>query len=258
MVLLLVDGAVSATAQHGSGNACAVEGVAKTMRGQDAAPSLARYVNRRLWMNASDTEDRLSIFLNPMSSKAVLKSFARDHCVRFALTTSSRTLMKSIYLKLTGPDIKGESTDKDHAGWIELSSWQHQLFQRTSPVASTSGGHAVERTEHGALTLVKEMDSASPLLFQALSGGTTFQSAQIDIYRAAGNGKRIKYLEIQLKKALISQIGVGGGDTLANELIALRYAAIQWKYQKQNIDGGVAGITQGAWSLTKNDKTFVV
>ena len=167
--------------------------------------------------------------------------------------------MKSIYLKLTGPDLKGESTDKDHGQWIELTSWQHQLYQPTSPVASTSGGHAVGRTEHGALTVIKEMDSASPVLFQALSGGTTFQSAQMDLYRDAGDGKRVKYLEIQLKNVMISQINMGGGDTaLPNETIALKYAAIQWKYQKQNIDGGMGGMTQGAWSLTKNDKTFVV
>jgi type VI secretion system secreted protein Hcp len=166
--------------------------------------------------------------------------------------------MKSIYLKLTGPDIKGESLDKDHGGWIELNSWQHHLAQPTSPVASTSGGHAVERTQHGALTVVKEMDSASPMLFQALSGGTTFQSAQLVMYRSAGEGKRIKYLEIELKNVLISQVGVGGDGSLPSETMGLKYAAIQWKYQKQNIDGSAAGVTLGAWSLTKNDKTFTV
>ncbi|HEY4292363.1 type VI secretion system tube protein Hcp [Luteibacter sp.] len=165
--------------------------------------------------------------------------------------------MKSIYLKLSGPDIKGESSDKDHSGWIELSSWQHHLFQPTCPVASTSGGHAVERTQHGALTVIKEMDSSSPMLFQALSGGTTFQSAQMDLYRSAGDGKRVKYLEIQLKNVMISQIGMGGDGSLPTETIALKYAAIQWKYQKQNIDGGMGGVTLGVWSLSKNDKTFV-
>lgn len=166
--------------------------------------------------------------------------------------------MKSIYLKLTGPDIKGESSDKDHGEWIELTSWQHQLRQPRSPVASTSGGHTVGRTEHGALTVIKEMDSASPMLFQALSGGTTFQTAQLDLYRSAGDGNRVKYLEIQLKNVLISQINMSGGDMLPTETIALSYAAIQWKYQKQKIDGGLGGVTLGTWSLTKNDKTFAV
>ncbi|HEY4294239.1 Hcp family type VI secretion system effector [Luteibacter sp.] len=97
------------------------------------------------------------------------------------------------------------------------------------------------------------------MLFQALSGGTTFQSAQLDLYRDAGDGKRIKYLEIQLKNVLISHISMGSEESaLPTETLALKYAAIQWKYQKQNIDGGMGGVTLGVWSLTKNDKTFVV
>lgn len=167
--------------------------------------------------------------------------------------------MKSIYLKLSSPDLKGESTDKEHGQWIEINSLRHQMRQPTSPSASTSGGHTVGRTEHGDMAALKEVDSATPLLYQALSGGTTFQSAQIDFYRDAGEGKRVKYLEIQLKNVLISQIVLGVGEgPLPIETMSLRYAAIQWKYQKQNIDGGQGGVTQGAWSLTKNDKTFTV
>lgn len=167
--------------------------------------------------------------------------------------------MKSIYLKLSGPDLKGESLDKDHGGWIELTGLHHEMRQPPSASASTAGGHTVGRTEHGDLSLVKELDLSSPSLYQAVSGGTTFQSAQIDMYRDAGDGKRVKYLEIQLKHVLISQVALGIDDAfLPVETMALRYAAIQWKYQKQKIDGGQGGITQGAWSLTKNDKTFAV
>jgi type VI secretion system secreted protein Hcp len=47
-----------------------------------------------------------------------------------------------------------------------------------------------------------------------------------------------------------------GGGTLPTETLALKYAAIQWKYQKQKVGGGLEGVTLGAWSLTQNDKTF--
>jgi type VI secretion system secreted protein Hcp len=167
--------------------------------------------------------------------------------------------MKSIYLKLSGPDLKGESLDNDHGQWIELTGFQHEIRQPPSSSISTAGGHTVGRTEHGDLALVKDLDVASPSIYQAVSGGTTFQSAQIEFYRSAGDGKRVKYLEIQLKHVLISKVAVGIDDVfLPVETLSLRYAAIQWKYQKQNIDGGQGGMTQGAWSLTKNDKTFAV
>lgn len=167
--------------------------------------------------------------------------------------------MKSIYLKLGGPDLKGESADKDHNQWIEITSWGHSICQPKSGSASTSGGHTAERTEHGDMVLVKDMDSASPLLYQAVSGGTTFQTAQIEFFRDAGDGKRVKYLEIQLKNVLIARVEPSiDGKALPSETLSLKYAAVQWKYQKQNIDGGQGGVTQGAWSLTKNDKTFSV
>lgn len=147
--------------------------------------------------------------------------------------------------------------DKEHGQWIELNAVNHQMHQPRSPVASTSGGHTVGRTEHGDLIVTKEIDSASPMLYQALSGGTTFQSAQIDVYRAAGDGRRVKYLEISLKNVIIAHVNFAiDGGPLPLESFSLRYAAIQWKYVKQGIDGGQAGVTQGMWSLTKNDKTF--
>ena len=167
--------------------------------------------------------------------------------------------MKSIYLKLSGPDLKGESADKDHDQWIEITSWNHSISQPKSGSASTSGGHTAERTEHGDMELVKDLDSSSPLLYQAVSGGTTFQTAQIEFFRDAGDGKRVKYLEIQLKNVMIARVAPKiDGTALPTETLSLKYAAVQWKYQKQNIDGGQGGVTQGAWSLTKNDKTFSV
>jgi type VI secretion system secreted protein Hcp len=167
--------------------------------------------------------------------------------------------MKSIYLKLIGPDLSGESSDREHEQWIELSGFHHEMRQPASTSPSTAGGHTVGRTEHGDLSVVKELDLASPSLYQAVSGGTTFKSAQIDFYRDAGEGKRVKYLEIQLKRVLISHIALGIDDSLLPvETMSLRYAAIQWKYRKQNIGGGQGGMTQGAWSLAKNDKTFEV
>src|SRR6187402_3589698 len=158
--------------------------------------------------------------------------------------------MKSIYLKLTGPDLKGESADKDHDQWMEITSWNHYISQPKSGSASTSGGHTAERTEHGDMELVKDLDSSSPLLYQAVSGGTTFQTAQIEFFRDAGDGKRVRYLEIQLKNVMIARVVPKiDGTALPTETLSLKYAAVQWKYQKQNIDGGQGGVTQGAWSL---------
>ncbi len=167
--------------------------------------------------------------------------------------------MKDIYIKFGNPAIKGESQDKDHIDWIEVSSWNHLIVQPRSVTASTAGGHTSERTEHGEMTFVKDLDVVSPLLYQHASGGSTFDEVTIDFLRADGEGNRVKYLEIKLKYVIIASISPQVvSEGLPTETFSLKYAAVQWKYTQQKVGGNQGGVSQGAWSLTKNDKTYSV
>jgi type VI secretion system secreted protein Hcp len=167
--------------------------------------------------------------------------------------------MKDIYLKFGSPAISGESADKDHAGWVEVSSWSHAITQPRSATASTAGGLTSERCSHDDMTFSKDMDVVSPLLYQHASGGTTFDEVTVDFMRADGEGKRIKFMEIKLKNVIISSVTPSvAGEGLPSEEFTLKYAAVQWKYTQQKIGGNQGGNAQGAWSLTKNDKTYAV
>jgi type VI secretion system secreted protein Hcp len=165
--------------------------------------------------------------------------------------------MKDIYVKFTTPNLTGESQDKDHTNWVEVSSWSHLIKQPKSATASTSGGHTAERCEHSEMVFVKDMDVVSPMLYQNCSGGNTFSNVTIQFMRADGDGNRVMYLEIQLMNAIIASISPSvQGEGLPTETFSLKYGAVQWKYTQQKLAGGTGGTSQGAWSLTKNDKTF--
>lgn len=167
--------------------------------------------------------------------------------------------MKDIYVKISGPDIKGESADKEHKDWIEVSSWQHAIRQPKSATASTAGGHTAERCEHDEMQFTKDLDLVSPLLYQHASGGTTFKEITIDFMRADGEGKRVKYLEVKLMNAIVGSVTPRVlSEGLPTENFTLKYAAASWKYTQQKIGGGQGGSTSGAWSLVKNDKTYSV
>ncbi|WP_323121985.1 Hcp family type VI secretion system effector [Burkholderia alba] len=167
--------------------------------------------------------------------------------------------MLDIYLKFGSPAIQGESQDKDHANWVEVKSWDHSIVQPRSATSSTSGGHTSERCEHGDMVFTKEIDKVSPLLYQHASGGTTFDEVTIDFMRSDGEGQRVKYLEIKLKYVIISSVTPSvQKEGLPVEQFSLKYAAVQWKQTQQKIGGNQGGNTQGAWSLTKNDKTYAV
>lgn len=164
--------------------------------------------------------------------------------------------MKDIYVKFGKPDIKGESRDAEHKDWVEVESWQHEIVQPKSATASSAGGHTSERVEHGDMVFTKDLDSVSPLLYQHASAGTTFDEITVEFMRASGD-KRVKYLEIKLKNALISRVSPAvAGEGIPKESFSLTYAAVSWNYTVQSIDGKQGGTTAGKWSLSKNQATY--
>ena len=118
--------------------------------------------------------------------------------------------MKDIYLKIGQPDVKGESLDKDHADWLEIDSWVHEIRQPKSSTASATGGNTAERCEHDAMEFTKAMDVTSPQLYEAASSGTTFKEITIEFFKRDGEGNRVKYLAIDLKNAVVASISPKG------------------------------------------------
>lgn len=165
--------------------------------------------------------------------------------------------MKDIYVRFNGKfKIDGESRDGDHAKWLEVQSWSHAIRQPKSATASSAGGHTAERCEHGDMVFVKDMDLTSPKLWEACSAGHTFDEINVEFMRADGNS-RIKYLEIKLKNALISNVSPNVvSEGIPTESFALTYAAIQWTYVAQGVEGGNKGNSAGAWSLSKNTNAY--
>jgi type VI secretion system secreted protein Hcp len=164
--------------------------------------------------------------------------------------------MKDIYMKFT-PEIKGESQDNAHSGWIEIESWNQSIDQPRALSASTSGGLTSERCTHDPMRFSKIVDKVSPSLYQNCSCGQTFSEVQIDFMRADGKDDRVKYLQIKLKDVMINSIStsVGSGD-LPYDNFSLTYGAVEWKYTQQKIGGNANGSTVGQWSLIKNKITY--
>ena len=165
--------------------------------------------------------------------------------------------MKDIYIKFTGKyKIDGESRDTEHKKWLEVNSWSHNIRQPKSATSSSVGGHTAERVEHSDMLFVKDLDATSPKLWEACSAGYTFDEVQIDFYRANGD-KRIKYLQIKLKHVLVSSVTPNVNDEgVPHEAFGLKYAAVEWTYTQQSIDGTQQGAITGKWSLANNTATY--
>lgn len=99
----------------------------------------------------------------------------------------------------------------------------------------------------------KLADLASPILLQTCATGKTIPKAKFEFMRADGEGKPIKYFEIQLENVLISGVEpslVAGA--MLSEHVSLKYSKIKWVYTQQGIGGGARGSTAGGWDLAAN------
>ena len=109
-----------------------------------------------------------------------------------------------VYLQIDG--IKGESSDSTHAGWIEVSQAQWGVTQPVGTPGSATGGRTTGRSEYRTLSLAKFADLASPLLMQHCSNGKTIPKAKPEFMRADGDGKRVRYYEVELENVLVGSM----------------------------------------------------
>lgn len=156
-----------------------------------------------------------------------------------------------VYLQIDG--IKGESSDSEHLGWIEITSTHWGVKQPKSATASTAGGHTAERCEHSGVTLTKLVDVASPILMQMCSSGRTIPKVRLEFMRADGNGVRVKYYEVELENVITASMDQTAHEgSFLQDSISLRYARTRWRYTQQKIIGGAGGNTAGGWDLSTN------
>jgi type VI secretion system secreted protein Hcp len=150
-------------------------------------------------------------------------------------------------------DIKGESTDKEHEGWLEAINWDFGMQQPSSATASTAGGGTAERVQYDSFNFTQLVNLASPKIYEYCSQGKHIPEVVIQMYRASGE-KRVKYMEVKLKTVVVSAVHAGHSDTTGfpTETVSMTFGAITWTYEQQKRDGSNAGKSTGAWSLVQN------
>lgn len=169
--------------------------------------------------------------------------------------------MKDIYVKFDGAsELQGDSTDSKHANEIEVSSFRHLLSQPKSSSASSAGGHTAERTEHGEIMLIKDIDKSTPKLNRACSAGTVYPKVYITFYRAYGGSgatstsqTRVDYYKMVLENVVISssETTVADGE-LPIQAFGLKYGKVTWEYKQHKMDGSSTSTGVAGWDLRTN------
>ena len=136
-------------------------------------------------------------------------------------------------------DIKGESLDDKHKDEIEVLSFSWGV---TNAAVISGGGAGAGKATFQDLSIVHQIDKASPLLLKACATGTHLKDATIT-HRKAGKGQQ-EYLVVKLNDVIITGVTHGGASGQPiSESVTLAFAKVDLEYKPQKPDGSLdAGI----------------
>jgi type VI secretion system secreted protein Hcp len=135
--------------------------------------------------------------------------------------------------------IEGECDLEGREGSVVVLGIEHSVKLPTDQRGLPNG-----RRIHLPITILKELDRTSPMLYQALSDGELLPEVTIDWYRMDGAGMEELYYRQTLKNAQITAIDfeVESTSDAANarlghmERVSLIYDSISWSHEIDGIE----------------------
>lgn len=146
-----------------------------------------------------------------------------------------------IFLKIDsqrGGVIKGESNDSAHPNEIDVVSWSWGMRAG----GAMGGAGAAGRTAMDAITISKQVDSASTALMSVMRSNDLIKKAVLTV-RKAGTVP-IEYFIVTIEQARITSYDVGtapGAEHLMDEKITISFQKISIDYYPQDATGGRKG-----------------
>lgn len=155
-----------------------------------------------------------------------------------------------VFLQIEG--IPGESTDDEHANWIEVLSYSHGVSQSSAGSRSTGGAATGGRCDHQDFSIVKELDKASSELNLHCSNGKHIKKITLELCRATGDKQ--PYMKYVLEDVIVSSVSIGGGGGgMPSESVTFNYGKINWVYtETDHKTGKKKGEVKKWWDLVAN------
>jgi len=146
------------------------------------------------------------------------------------------------YLKLKGKtqgDIKGSVTQKGREDTIMVIAVHHEIVSPRDPASGLPTGKRM----HKPLVITKELDKASPLLYNVLVNNEALITWELKFFQPSATGAEKQHYTIKLTNANIASINFVMPNNKVPELskfaeyeeVAFTYQKIEWTW----MDGGI-------------------
>lgn len=126
-------------------------------------------------------------------------------------------------------DIKGGSVDTTHYEWVEALYIGYAISQNTI----TKMGRLSGKPDFSALTIIKDVDAATPALGAACAEGTKIGQVEIHFTQLLPE-RRATYMRMVLKDVVIMTVTPmsirSDGQSIHIEEVSLRYGLVEWEY----------------------------
>jgi type VI secretion system secreted protein Hcp len=171
------------------------------------------------------------------------KLFASTVVLAFALSASSADAALNAYMKIKTSKgyMNGGVQTRGHENTMAVIATSHEII---SPRDAASGMPTGKR-QHKPITITKELDKASPLLYNALTRNEVLPEVELQFYRATpgSTGMEAQFYTVKLTNATIASIRFVQPNTQLPETrqlpeyeeIAFTYQKIEWTINPGNV-----------------------
>ena len=147
---------------------------------------------------------------------------------------SSPASPSSIFMEI--PGIVGPDTTPDGmAGVIEVLAYSHDISTSFKEKTGVLKG----RNQHTPVAITKQLDKASPFLFESCTQGETHDTVKFSFYRVETDMEE-KYFTILLEDAQIAScahgINPGGTEPIPAEEYSFVYSKITWTFTEGTLE----------------------
>jgi type VI secretion system secreted protein Hcp len=174
---------------------------------------------------------------DPKRTKSAFPPFARPLLAGALAATalSAVDAQAAIFLKITGPDIKGESTNDKHKDEIGVNSFTAGFAAAGAAIGIGAGAG---RPSCGPVEISKMLDVSSGPLVAALMKGTVLQKAVFS-FTNTNTDKQQDYYVVTLSNVTLSSFAQSSGGDKPSESLEFLPRQVEFKYSQQQADGSV-------------------